>query len=329
MKITAVRHYTLHPGWRKNLIFVKVETDAGLHGWGEAYSQYDRDRAVVAQLEGLARYAVGRSPFDIKHFTQMAFDDYAARRGSLELFCAVSGIEHALWDIVGRSCGQPVYNLLGGRCRERIRVYANGWSYGMEKPSDYARAAESVVAQGWTALKLDPLPAPWRNYIPREHEEHAVQVVKAVRDAVGPHVVIFADANCGFSLSAARRFVRELGRDGAGIFLEQPCATLADCGRLRASWDGPMVMDETIVSLGALPPHACRFPHLAGAGRWRKTRLCHHEGRDGLEQGAGQSQHQHPVHRGRSPAGPGIDRTPLGGRVGCESGFAAQILRAD
>ena len=93
MKITAVKHYTVHPGWRKNLIYVKVETDAGIHGWGEAYSQYDRDTAVTAQLEALGRYAVGRSPFDIKHFTQIAFDDYAQRRGSVELFCAVSGIE--------------------------------------------------------------------------------------------------------------------------------------------------------------------------------------------------------------------------------------------
>ena len=84
MKITAVKPYTVHPGWRKNLILVKVETDEGIHGWGEAYSQYDRDTAVTAQLVALGRYAVGRDPFAIKQFTQMAFDDYAARRGSLE-----------------------------------------------------------------------------------------------------------------------------------------------------------------------------------------------------------------------------------------------------
>ncbi len=152
MKITAIKSYAVHPGWRKNLIFVKVATDEGIHGWGEAYSQYDRDRAVMAQLEALGPYMVGRNPFDIKHFTQFAFDDYAARRGSLELFCAISGIEQALWDIAGKACKQPVYNLLGGRYRDRIRVYANGWSYGMKEPADYARAAEKVVAQGWTAL---------------------------------------------------------------------------------------------------------------------------------------------------------------------------------
>ncbi len=96
MKITAVKPYAIHPGWRKNLILVKVETDEGIHGWGEAYSQYDRDTAVMAQLVALGRYAVGRDPFNIKQCTQMAFDDYAARRGSLELFCAISGIEQAM-----------------------------------------------------------------------------------------------------------------------------------------------------------------------------------------------------------------------------------------
>lgn len=193
MKITAVKPYTVHPGWRKNLIFVKVETDSGLHGWGEAYSQYDRDTAVMAQLDALGKYALGRDPFNIKHFTQIAFDDYAARRGSLELFCAVSGIEQALWDIVGKACGQPVYNLLGGRCRDKIRIYANGWSYQLKEPADYARAAEQVIRQGFNALKLDPLPAPWRSWIPKEHEARAVAVVKAVRDVVGPDVDILID----------------------------------------------------------------------------------------------------------------------------------------
>lgn len=222
MKITAVKSYTVHPGWRKNLIFVKVETDAGIHGWGEAYSQYDRDRAVVAQLEALGPYMAGRNPFDIKHFTQFAFDDYAARRGSVELFCAISGIEQALWDIVGKACNQPVYNLLGGRCRDKIRVYANGWAYGLKEPADYARAAEKVVAQGWTALKFDPLPAPWRTWIPREHEERAVCVVKAVRDAVGPDVDILIDQHRRLAPMHAIRLDRRLAEFGL-YWMEESC----------------------------------------------------------------------------------------------------------
>ena len=221
MKITAVKPYTAHPGWRKNLIFVKVETDAGIHGWGEAYSQYDRDTAVMAQLEALGKYAVDRDPFDIKHFTQIAFDDYAARRGSLELFCAISGIEQALWDIAGKATRQPVYNLLGGRCRDKIRVYANGWSYQLKEPAEYARAAEKVLQQGFNALKFDPLPAPWRSWIPQEHEARAVAVVKAVRDAVGPDVDILIDQHRRLAPMHAIRLDKQLAEFGL-YWLEEP-----------------------------------------------------------------------------------------------------------
>jgi galactonate dehydratase len=245
VKVTKVTSYPVHPGWRKNLIFVKVETDEGIHGWGEAYSQYDRDRAVVAQLEALGPYVVGRSPFDIKHFTQFAFDDYAARRGSVELFCAVSGIEQALWDIVGKACKQPVYNLLGGRCRDKVRVYANGWSYGLKEPADYARTAEKVVAQGWTALKLDPLPAPWRTYIPREHEERAVRVVKAVRDAVGPGVDILIDQHRRLAPMHAIRLDRKLAEAGL-YWMEESCqAEYPDeLAAIRREIGVPMVIGE-------------------------------------------------------------------------------------
>jgi galactonate dehydratase len=245
MKITAVKSYSVHPGWRKNLIFVKVETDAGVHGWGEAYSQYDRDPAVIAHLEALGRYAAGRSPFDIKHFTQVAFDDYAQRRGSVELFCAISGIEQALWDIAGKACGQPVYNLLGGRCRDKVRVYANGWSYQLTEPVDYARAAEKVVQQGFDALKLDPLPSPWRTWIPKEQEERAVRVVKAVREAVGPKVDILIDQHRRLAPMHAIRLDRRLAEFGL-YWMEESCqAEYPDeLARIRNETGLPMVIGE-------------------------------------------------------------------------------------
>src|SRR5215813_2974673 len=193
MKIASVECLPVHSGWRKNFVFVRIATDAGVVGWGEAYSQYDRDRAVAAQVEELGRYLVGRDPFHIRHIVQIAFDDYAQRRGSLEFYCATSGIEQALWDIVGKVTQQPVYNLLGGPCRSRIRVYANGWSYKMSKPEDYARGAEDVLKRGFTALKFDPIPGPWRTYIPKEHIRRAVKVTRAVRDAVGPEVDILIE----------------------------------------------------------------------------------------------------------------------------------------
>ena len=106
MKIKSIECLPVHSGWRKNFVFVRIETDAGIVGWGEAYSQYDRDRAVAAQVEELGRYLIGRDPFQIRHILQIAFDDYAQRRGSLEFYCATSGIEQALWDIC-RQGDQP------------------------------------------------------------------------------------------------------------------------------------------------------------------------------------------------------------------------------
>ena len=245
MKITAVKSYAVHPGWRKNLIFVKVETDAGIHGWGEAYSQYDRDTAVMAQLAALGPYMTGRSPFDIKHFTQFAFDDYAARRGSVELFCAISGIEQAMWDIVGKATQQPVYNLLGGRYRDKIRVYANGWSYGMKEPDDYARAAEKVVKQGFTAMKFDPLPSPWRTYIPKEHERRAIRVVKAIRDAVGPDVDLLIEQHRRLAPMHAIRLDKQLAEFDL-YWMEESCqAEFPDeLAQIRREIGVPMVIGE-------------------------------------------------------------------------------------
>lgn len=255
MKITEVECLVVHPGWRKNLIFVRIATDAGIVGWGEAYSQYDRDQAISAQIRDLSRYVVGRDPFQIRHILQVAFDDYAQRRSSLEFFCAVSGIEQALWDIVGKATDQPVYNLLGGKTRERIRVYANGWSYKMRDADDYARAAEKVVESGFTALKLDPLPRPWRTYVPKQHIRKAVTVVGAIRKAVGPDVDILIDIHRRLAPMHAIDLANALA-EFEPYWLEEPCQSenieaLAD---VRAGSPIPTVTGEALYGRAGFRP---------------------------------------------------------------------------
>jgi len=222
MKVSKVECLPVYSGWRKNFVFVRVETDSGLVGWGEAYSQYDRDGAVGAQVHELGRYLIGRDPFQIRHFLQIAFDDYAQRRGSLEFYCATSGLEQALWDILGRATGQPVYNLLGGPCRSKIRVYANGWSYKLQKPEDYARAAEAVVKRGFTAMKFDPVSGPWRTYVPKEHIRRAVRVMRAMRDAVGPDVDLLLDIHRRLAPMHAIDLSNALA-EFEPFWLEEPC----------------------------------------------------------------------------------------------------------
>ncbi len=148
-------------------------------------------------------------------------------------------IDIAVWDLAARLAGQPLWQMLGGDGPEATPLYRPVQG---ATPEACRLKAHDRLAQGYERLQVkvgdDPI--------------NDANRVLAVRDAVGDDIVIFADANCGFSLSAARRFVRALGVGGAGVFLEQPCATLTDCAHLRDSWDGPMVMDENIVSVAAL-----------------------------------------------------------------------------
>ena len=193
MQITDIQHYLVHPGRAKNLCFVKISTDEAIHGWGECYTQSDRDVQITAHIDQLRRYLIGRDPTNIKHFIQMAYDDFAGRRGAMDYHCAISGLEQAMWDITGKAYGAPVHKLIGGACRDKIRVYANGWSGGAPTPGALAERASQVIEMGFTALKFDPIPGPWRTYVSKDVERAAVANVRAVRDAVGPDVDILVE----------------------------------------------------------------------------------------------------------------------------------------
>jgi|TARA_B100001971_G_C18225956_1_gene560413 galactonate dehydratase len=212
MQITDVKHFLTHPGRGKNLCFVKVETDEGIHGWGESYTQADRDLQIVAHIDQLKRYLIGRDPRNIKHFMQMVYDDFAGRRGAMDLWCAVSGIEHAMWDITAKKAGMPVHMLLGGACRSKIRVYANGWGGGSQGPEQLAEKAQQVVEMGFTAMKLDPIPGPWRTYVGKDVEDAAIENVRAVREAVGWDVDILIEMHRRLAPMHARRIGREIER---------------------------------------------------------------------------------------------------------------------
>jgi galactonate dehydratase len=235
MQVTAVTPFVVDPGRGKNWVFVKVDTDTGITGWGECYTQSDRDQSIVVHVQQLARYLVERDPFHIKHFTHMAYHDFAGKRGAMDLFSAISGLELALWDIVGKQLGVPVYNLLGGPCRDRIRVYANGWYGGAKTPDDYAEKAHAVVQRGFTAMKFDPFPGPWRTHISRRAEQQAVATVKAVRDAVGPDIDLLIEVHRRFAPMHAVRIARQM-EAFEPFWYEEPTSArnldaLAECRR--------------------------------------------------------------------------------------------------
>jgi len=235
MKITRVAPYLVDPGYGKNWLFVKVETSDGLHGWGECYTQADRDQSIAAHVQQLGRYLLGRDASQIRHFTHWAYHDFAAKRGALDFWSAVSGLEQALWDLAGKRVGLPVVELLGGRCRERVRVYANGWYSGAATPHDYAAKAKATVARGFTALKFDPFPGPWRTHISREAERAVVATVGGVREAVGPDVDLLIEVHGRLAPTHAVRIARLL-EPFDPFWYEEPVSArdlgaLAECRR--------------------------------------------------------------------------------------------------
>lgn len=187
--------YLFHAGEHKHWLFIKLETDEGITGWGESYTHLDRDRNIMQFVDELERYVVGRDPFNVKSFTYFAYVDFAKKRGSLDFFAAVSGLEMAMWDIVGKALNSPVYRLLGGACKEKLRVYVNNWEIGAKDLSDLKERAIKAVEQGFSALKLDPMPDNWSMFLTKEDIKYTVDRVRAVREAVGPDIDLLMDAH--------------------------------------------------------------------------------------------------------------------------------------
>ena len=247
MRIQRVTPFLADLGGNKNLLFVKVDTDGGPHGWGECYTQTDRDTSILALVEALGRYLVGREASDITHFVHVAYHDFSAKRGAMDFWSAVSGLEQALWDIAGKRHGAPVHALLGGPCRERVRVYANGWYGGAKAPADYAARARETVARGFTALKFDPFPGPWRTHVSREAEERAVDTLAAVREAVGPAIDLLVEVHRRLAPMHAVRVARAMERFRP-FWYEEPVSStnleaLAECRRQIAI---PIVTGEEL-----------------------------------------------------------------------------------
>lgn len=247
MKIANIETFLFHPGSGKNLLFVRIETSDGTYGWGEAYVGVKKEVIVENYINAMAPYLVGRSPYTIRHMAQIMFDDFAIRRTSVDFLCAWSAIEIALWDIVGKLSNQPVYNLLGGPSREKVRVYANGWWYGVTNIDQTVERALQVREMGFTALKWDPFPGPWRTFITREEEDYAVDNVRAMREALGPDMDLLIDAHRRVAPHHAIRVARRLEEFDIYCY-EEPCLSdnLDLVAEVRGSIATPVVTGETL-----------------------------------------------------------------------------------
>ncbi len=217
MKVTEIRALVCH-AYRTNWVFVKVLTDEGIYGVGEATLEM-RELTVAAAVKELERYLVGRDPHNIEGFVHDAYRD-AYWRGGVVLMSALAGVEMALWDIKGKALGVPVYQLLGGKMRDSIPCYANGWFAGAKQPEDFAAKAKDAVKKGFKALKWDPFGSAYMN-LSRQEYKTAVRCVEAVSEAVGDEVELLIEGHGRFNIPTAVRIGRELENFNV-LWFEEP-----------------------------------------------------------------------------------------------------------
>jgi galactonate dehydratase len=211
MKITSLRTYLVAPRW----CFLRVDTDEGIVGWGEPVVEGRADTVAAAVAE-LADYLVGQDPRRIEDHWQVLTKGGFYRGGPI-LSSAVAGIDQALWDITGQALGAPVHQLLGGRVRDRVRVYT--W-IGGDRPSDVAAAAAQKVSEGFTAVKMNASPELRLIETPAGTQAIAERLA-AVREAVGPEVDVAVDFHGRLTLPMARR-VLPLLEPYLPLFVEEP-----------------------------------------------------------------------------------------------------------
>ena len=218
MKITDVKIYTLD-AFRTNWAFVKVETDEGLYGWGEA-SLGTNENALEGMIADLRRLVVGRNPLEIERFMFEVYRDIYWKGGPV-LMSAMSGIEIALWDIAGKFFNTPVSTFFGGKMRDRVKMYANAWFVGAKTPEEFAQKAKNTVALGVKALKWDPFGSAHMT-MSREQLEKSVNIVGAVREAVGDKVDLLIECHGRFNPTTALEISREL-EQFKPMVMEEPC----------------------------------------------------------------------------------------------------------
>ena len=202
MKIIDVRTFTVGNPW-KNWVFVKLVTDEGIIGVGEATSGL-ASKPAEAQVQELGRFLIGEDPLHPERVRHKLYQGMFLNNN-----VAIAAIEIACWDIVGKHLNAPLWQLLGGKVQPRLRVYANGWYKGPRDPGFFAEAAANVKAMGYTALKFDPFGAAYR-FFDSSEEKLSLRLVRAVRDAVGDEVDLLIEGHDRFSVSTAIRLSKEL-----------------------------------------------------------------------------------------------------------------------
>ena len=255
MKITAIETHVCHARMR-NWIFVKVVTDTpGLWGWGEATLEW-HTRSVVGAIEDISQLLIGEDPTRIEHLWQMMYRQHFWHGNGIVRGTAISGIDIALWDILGKVHGVPCHKLWGGPVRDYVRLYCHLGGGRMEDfydtdPADASRFADlarAAVESGFTAFKTMAVPetAPLEGLRPIKYAE---KCVAAMREAVGDDIDIMVDCHARPSPRMGMQFAKALEPYGL-YFFEEPCwpETLDDIALIQRAVSTPIATGERLIS---------------------------------------------------------------------------------
>ena len=216
MKVTDIKTFAVDC-FRTNWVFVKVYTDEGITGVGEATLEY-KEKALFGAVEHIKEYLVGKNPLNIEQHWHSIYRD-AYWRGGPVLMSALSAVETALWDILGKFLNTPVYQLLGGKVHDKVRIYVTGWFAGAKETVEFGEKAKIAVQKGITAMKWDPF---GKNYLEISNKEldKALRCVSAVRDAVGNDVDLLIEGHGRFNIPTGIKIAKELEQFKPMLFEE-------------------------------------------------------------------------------------------------------------
>lgn len=245
MKITGLTPY-ICDCFRTNWVFVKVETDEGVYGWGEASLEY-REHTVAEALRELARTAIGRQANEIESLWQDCNREVYFRGGPVYM-SALGALEMALWDIKGKALGVPVYELLGGRVRDKIPCYANAWFSGAKTPDEFAAKARLALDAGYQGLKWDPFGSAYLELSPAGFRE-AESCLTAVAGVVAGRAELLVEGHGRFDVPTAVRIGDMLSAYHVAWFEEPlPPGNLEALADVRCRTRVPIAAGERLYS---------------------------------------------------------------------------------
>jgi galactonate dehydratase len=279
MRITRATTYIVGNPW-KNWLFVRLDTDVdGLYGIGEGTINGFAKTTEAAIHELAGRYE-GFDPFQIETILQRMTRDLYSEGGQVHM-TAVAAIEVACWDIIGKVTNRPIYDLIGGRYHQSLPTYANGWYAGPRTPESFAERAQLVMDKGYKALKFDPFGAAWRTMSP-EDRHLSIDIVRAVRETVGPNIQIMIEGHCRFSVAEAV-WVGDAIAEFEPTWFEEPTAhqNIASVVEVARKINVPVATGE---SFSSVHQHAELLSHNAVhilqpepgsmGGIWRTRQVC-------------------------------------------------------